>query len=377
MKLRSPEIIIPPEEPFRNDKFNRIEYANSLRQIFSKIEDNIIISIDANWGEGKTTFAKMFIADLKRNNINCIYYDAYKNDYTSDPFYSFSSEIIQFIKNQNNDNLKSHDSEFRKLATKILKNIVISTTRLGMKVAANKISDYVDIELLKEYKDDLSAIPSDVLSSLIEWKFENYQKEKELIDKFQESLVNIGIETRKVQNFPLLIIIDELDRCRPDYALLLLERIKHFFCVDNISFILLTNMTQIECYINKIYGIDVKASEYLHKFYTIKSSFPMKRVSYGANDYKQYYNHLTSYHGITSLKDFDFVGPQIYRHLKLSLREMEKCFSLMTIYSFNNNTNKKGIVELLPIIPILKVRRNDLYEKLKNGELNYSDIYDF
>jgi len=59
--------------------------------------------------------------------------------------------------------------------------------------------------------------------------------------------------------------VDELDRCRPDFALGLLERIKHLFDVEGIAFVLLVNRSQIEGYIRTVYG-NADAEAYLLKF---------------------------------------------------------------------------------------------------------------
>jgi hypothetical protein len=64
----------------------------------------------------------------------------------------------------------------------------------------------------------------------------------------------------------LIIFIDELDRCRPTYAIELLERIKHLFDIKRIVFVLSTDMTQLAHSIRGVYGHEFDAKKYLQRF---------------------------------------------------------------------------------------------------------------
>ena len=73
---------------------------------------------------------------------------------------------------------------------------------------------------------------------------------------------------------PLTIVIDELDRCKPTFALNLIERIKHFYEVEGVCFLMVTNLDQIKSAICSAYGADTKAHTYLEKFYQLRISLP-------------------------------------------------------------------------------------------------------
>jgi hypothetical protein len=55
MQLITPEIVVDEKEPFKNDKLNRKPFAESLLNLITNVEDNLVISLDAPWGDGKTT----------------------------------------------------------------------------------------------------------------------------------------------------------------------------------------------------------------------------------------------------------------------------------------------------------------------------------
>lgn len=64
----------------------------------------------------------------------------------------------------------------------------------------------------------------------------------------------------------LVILIDELDRCKPSYAACLLERIKHFFNNDSVTFVFSVNLSELQHTIKQHYGRDFDAYRYLGRF---------------------------------------------------------------------------------------------------------------
>lgn len=73
----------------------------------------------------------------------------------------------------------------------------------------------------------------------------------------------------------MIIVVDELDRCRPDFSITLLEKIKHVFEVPNVSFLLVANMNQLSAAISHVYGNGSDISRYVDKFIKIVVSLPV------------------------------------------------------------------------------------------------------
>ncbi len=71
------------------------------------------------------------------------------------------------------------------------------------------------------------------------------------------------------ENRPLIVAIDELDRCRPSCAVELLEVAKHFFSVDRIVFVLAVNRDQLAHSVRALYGSDFDAEGYLRRFFDV------------------------------------------------------------------------------------------------------------
>jgi hypothetical protein len=164
MKINPPILNIPSDNPYANDLFGRKDFAESLISLIGNTNDNIVLSIDAPWGDGKTSFARMWIADLQKRGINCIYYDAYENDYCEDPFISFSAEIISFVENNfgGNKELKTLKEEFKTKAKRIGSKVLTEGVKIGVKAITLGVIGNSDIEAIKDIKDDLAKDASQV-----------------------------------------------------------------------------------------------------------------------------------------------------------------------------------------------------------------------
>jgi ABC-type methionine transport system ATPase subunit len=81
MKLVIPPLEIDKEDPFKHDVLNRKEFATALLNLVLQINEGVVISLDASWGEGKTTFVRMWQGLLRTNHIKIIYVDAFITDF--------------------------------------------------------------------------------------------------------------------------------------------------------------------------------------------------------------------------------------------------------------------------------------------------------
>lgn len=99
---------------------------------------------------------------------------------------------------------------------------------------------------------------------------------------------------------PVVIIIDELDRCRPTYAIKLLEEIKHLFDVAGLIFIFGMHGQQLAHSVNAAYGANFDGASYLKRFmkrrYTLKEANQtayirslLSRTAITENDFECYH----------------------------------------------------------------------------------------
>ena len=97
----------------------------------------------------------------------------------------------------------------------------------------------------------------------------SYERAKDSIMQLKDCLQEVANIVSKRVNHPLIIMIDELDRCRPSYAIELLEVTKHLFSTDNIIFVLAINRSEIEHSIKVLYGNNFDSQKYLQRFIDI------------------------------------------------------------------------------------------------------------
>ena len=376
MRLKPPEITTPNGNPYFSDKLGRNEFGDSLFEIFKNIEDNSVICLDAPWGEGKTSFIKMWRSNLKDKEINTIYFDAYENDYNEDPFLSFISEILALAEKDFGgvDKVQESRKDLKKQAIKIAKNILIPTSKIALKALTYGLIDSSNLEELKNVKGDITEFTDKTFSKYVEEKIDNVQKDKDSVKHFKHLLSDLGEEIRKKQGFQLLIIIDELDRCRPDFALLLLERIKHLFSVDNVSFLIVTHLKQLKNYVQTVYGKEIDAHNYLHKFFTLTTTLPKQAPNTYSGYHTEFWKNLGTHHKLNKVHDLGETALPLFKHLVFSLREIEKVGVILTIFYSSKNGNSY-FAQVVAIIAIIKVRFHELYQKLLTSSCSFDDLY--
>lgn len=147
MKLVTPPLDISIEDGFTKDSFNRESFGSGLMNIIQNSEDALVISLDGQWGEGKTTFVKMWQGLLRKNNIHSIYIDAFANDYTNDPFIAVASSIIAYEKKCNPE---STPSQFFKKAKKVAGKVIPWAAKLSVKALTLNVVDNQQLETMKK-----------------------------------------------------------------------------------------------------------------------------------------------------------------------------------------------------------------------------------
>lgn len=380
MRINPPKAIIDPQDPFKHALFGRKVFAESLTNLLCNVSENTVVFVNAPWGEGKTTFSQMWRAYLKQLNLEVIYFDAYAADYFDDPFVSFSGEILELVDKHFPEGKKFVErQEFKEKAAEVGKHLAGLAVKVGLRAVTFNLIQASDFAQLKQMSDELTAGISEVGADAVEKEIENHTTEKDALKKFKESLRKLAAKIRQEQGFPLTIIVDELDRCRPDFALGLLERIKHLFDVDGVAFVLLVNQEQIERYIRNVYGND-DADIYLHKFGSLFVDLPCREslTSYEHQPGRKEYCHQL-------FNDFRFTGKVDYEltaitgalvvHFNLTLREIEKVFTVMVIYHASTPRDRWGSPFIVSLLSVLKIKQPLLYESLSKGKISADDFF--
>jgi hypothetical protein len=253
MIKKNQEIEIDENDIFKNDKLNRKESIKDLSKLLISNTEPLVLSINASWGSGKTTFVKLWQTYLKKEcNINSIYFSAWEDDFSKEPLISILGEMNNYIESNFGVNT-AVPKGFKKalnLSGKILKRgvpIAIKGATVGL------------IDAPQIIEDTISAISEESVKTLIE----NYSDDKNILIEFKKAIEKVLNEMDEEK--PFIIFIDELDRCRPLYSIELLERIKHVFGIRKLIFVLSIDKLQLCESIKSQYG-NINANSYLKRF---------------------------------------------------------------------------------------------------------------
>ena len=259
-RVRPADIRIPDDDPFRYDCLGRKESVDALTRIVSRIEGPCVLALDAPWGYGKTTFLRMWEGWLRQEAqgfsvVAC--FNAWETDFTNCPFLALTSELTNELESCIETAIVEKFKDAAQQAQKVLR-------------VASALAPLV--ELLQPGTGMVVGAASSTLAAAMSGEADtnSYQEPKEAITNFKERLGELAQGLEK----PLVVMIDELDRCRPSYAVELLEVAKHLFAVDNVVFVLAVNLGDLAHSVNALYGAEFCAEGYLRRFFDLHFRLP-------------------------------------------------------------------------------------------------------
>lgn len=251
-------------------------------------EPGFVLAVNADWGLGKTFLIQCWHEQLKFGGYPVVHFDAWENDFTSEPLVGFIAELHAsldgYLKEVPKAQLALHEwlDKGKSLivpSVKVLMGAALKhTIGLGFEVIQDYYADDRDGDLAasqKERKVEAKKLGDDI-GKAMEAALKGHIATRKAIRKFRE-LLAILIEHLKREpgvQLPLFVLVDELDRCRPDYAIKLLEGIKHLFGVPGVYFIISTNITQLSHSVSAVYGAKFDGHRYLKRFFDMEYALP-------------------------------------------------------------------------------------------------------
>lgn len=277
-----------------------IEFLNS-QENYSKI------ALDGDWGSGKTYFIKQlkYILDLNSNGNNRDKQDFQeRNDLKWINNLNANYEIVYF------DSWKYESEDIDPIV--LLLNVIQKDSIM------HKISkEFIDIvERLVELRTG-GVIKQEKIKKIL-------TDVDDPIDKFKKALNEY---LNNIPNKRLVIIIDELDRCKPTYAINLLERVQHCLDNDKLTFVFSTNLSELSNTVKQIYGASFNGDSYLDRFfdYTLLLLEP---------NLKNYYDKVISPDNL----DLFNIANEVARYFNFTLRQLNHYFSRISL--LENKMNK-------------------------------------
>lgn len=359
MEFKAQKTDIDQSNPFKNDTLNRKPHVENLSILLENISSPIVLSVNAPWGQGKTTFLEMLNAQLKSKEHKSIYFSAWETDFASDPLQAFLGEINEQIESFSQKNEAWEKT--KKAGAHIAKTAL---------PAVMKAATYGVLDAEKFLEDGASKLAESLTKDFLE----EYTKNKEAIAQFKTGIAQI-LDKGNGENTRLFIFIDELDRCRPTYAIELLERIKHLLDIEGLVFVLAMDKVQLSHSVKSIYGSEFEAIGYLRRFIDIEYALPEAEidafidqlyVNFGFNEfftrrkedreYQYDQNHLKNTMKILA------------KYKNLSLRDVEFLFAKINLVIKSTEENRPIYPALLTFLIIAKEYHVEAYNDYMNED---------
>ncbi|AEH88021.1 KAP family P-loop NTPase fold protein [Mesorhizobium opportunistum] len=374
MKILAPDV--EQAVAASEDIFGRDLFGDGLLKVFDLSDDPLVVALDEPWGSGKTVFARRLASRARDQKFKVVYFDAFKHDYDPDVFVSLASQIIEEtgIRPKEKKELKAKAKD----VAKIVGLVAIKGAIRGLTAGVVRASDFEDAneDVANEVGKEIEA----ELDKIIDSRLESAKTEQRAFEVFRQTLSTLM--STGDSDKPLIFIVDELDRCRPTYALSVLETIKHLFSVKNVHFLLVCQLDQLSAATRKMYGSEIDASLYLEKFVHFRVTFPQFEKREKDRLLKRFVLDV-----LKAMPDDDESGrlkdgfaefiSLVWERGEYSLRRIERLCTLFGLcLAF---TNKKTIRHpaLIHILCDLKLSSPMLFAKAKTGTLNYLDVKNF
>ena len=349
------------KESLLKDAVGRNKSIATFIELLDEIDSNIAIALDDSWGNGKTFFVKQTqmvlqsctssdenLTDVRQcmqkllkidkvRNYLPIYYDAWSNDNDTDPVLSIIVTMLQDIVDL--EDYEVNDKSWRDI---LVTAIEVALTAFG----GPRIKAFFD-----------SVEETDILSEIKKSK----QSDQILNQLFDILLKKHPADTR------IVFFVDELDRCCPNFAVRVLERIKHYFLHEQITFVLSVNMSELQHTIKRHYGNDFNADKYLRRFFDFTIPLPPA-------DMTKYYETINFDDGATRRE----IAKLVIEKYNFSLREITRYLQYLNIavperyVPYDHKISFYREI-LIPFLLGLSVHDRNMYDDFVHGK-NFSDF---
>lgn len=365
--------LVPTEdnvaESYKHDSVGRKALIHDFILMLDEIPGNSSVAISGEWGSGKTFFVKQVKLVLDKNNaiLNgtadpdykmelknnflTLYFDAWLHDNDEEPLASLITLLTEAAGHEDNEYSKE----------KVKKAIDMGISILNMFLPKNAATA---MDILKTAKD------TDAFFSLDKDSFRSgEEKTADMIQGFYNAIIPEKADR-------LVVFIDELDRCKPDFAVRFLERIKHYLLLDDrVIFVFSINREQLEQTIKHFYGYGFDSHRYLDRFFDFTPRF-------GEADVDKFCSFIDTEKHTATYDIYSGYYKYLIKHFNIPLREStsylnitKKLFEANRLDipgAFYEKTKQCVIYIYAPILCAAEITSPEKYNVLING--NGSDI---
>ena len=339
--------LVPPEpdirlyeDGFEKDALGRESAGRELSNLLDMVDGRFVVAVDGKWGSGKTHFLKCWCGERARQGKAIIHFDAFQHDHVSAPLPAMVAVMRARFDTDGRKGWKAHAG-----------NLLDAAWTLGKPVARGALAP-VGLGALVDMPAGVTRLQERCRERSRRFRQDAFwETEAGRLKAMNDFRAALGEVVR--EDGPMVIVIDELDRCRPDYALEALETVKHLFAVDGVHFVLGVNLEALEHIVRARYGAGFDDRKYLNRFIQVVFSLPE------AENFSGYLRHLLE---AMNLNVANSVMRMLEEHLEIvssvndvSLRDVGDIVSWVALLKFD--AIHKGADELTPGNPLLMVVR--------------------
>ncbi|WP_394967319.1 P-loop NTPase fold protein [Candidatus Allofournierella merdipullorum] len=263
-----------------DDLFGREPYAKFLEKLILNSgqyhrDDDMkayTIAVDSPWGTGKSVFLEKFENMLQKDcpeTIRVVHYNAWQNDFWKNAFEPFADAVFR------------SEWFWKQLADEALddasKYLLSAVKNVGLAFLKTQLSKVLDIEYMEKAGKDFGSALTEEIDQAPNSVGKEYRDYTENLRQLQDAM-----EKFLKKNLPggkLVIVIDELDRRRPTFAIDTLEIVKHIMDVPNVVYLFALDVKQLGAAVKQVYGADTDTTGYLMRFFSYYSRLPKMQIA--------------------------------------------------------------------------------------------------
>lgn len=350
---------------FKDDLYDRYDLCKNItKNILMNEADNLtVLALDGKWGTGKTHTVRMWKHELENDNFGMledlnrmhpIYFDSWEYDDWSDALMPLISQIV-------NDFEK--DKKFLNSLLRITKRYATNIGKAKVYAISKKIFGEETVEAV------LNTPTNNLTSFDIDEEFSQYKNDKLEIKKFLSAY-------QEKKGKRIVIFVDELDRCKPTFAIQLLEVIKHLFSIKNYSFIISCNILQLSYSLEAVYGVNTDTINYLNRFFDYKLRLPEPKTHQVIRNELSKTNISFDNKFVNHEKIYISYLSSISDSLSLSIRQsilLTKYLVLFVQSKFDNFIKESNIIPLISftVFIALKLYKPQTYNRILISDTTY------
>ena len=358
LPLKISESEVDPQQPWSDDLLQRKQVAARLTNLIRHQSAPFVVSIDGYWGTGKTFLLNRWQKELEREGFQSIYFNAWEDDFCDDPLVAIIGQLADHFK----------DGMFSAAIGKIRESagpLILQNVR----------------GVLKKHTGLTSVIEEDGQDPL-----DVYSSQRATKDEIKVQLAELAVQVRDDTGKPLVFIIDELDRCRPTFAIELLERVKHIFDVPNMVFVFGVNRSELCSSLQSIYG-DIDADIYLRRFFDMEFTLPEVETETFCRQLMVRFRLPELFASLTRSANspihqqnfgelYDSI-PAFWSRFGLSLRDLDYCVRSVAFVGRSLQPRQTMHPWLLGLLIPLKIKNSHLYRQFISGRSLPSEVVNY